>query len=339
MRASAIGVWLVWASIVSAQARQPCASCHTTQANAQPQTSMAHAMELPAECTILKEHPILTFQEGKYSYRIERKGQQSIYTVTDGSETLNAPIGWAFGLGDAGQTYVFEKDGTLYESRVSFYRSINGLDLTMGASNLKPANLIQAAGRSIGHAEKLLCFGCHSTNLVQHGEPDLQSLTPGVQCERCHGDATNHLAGVKSGNTTLAHMKSLRKMSAEDTSNFCGQCHRTWDEIASSGALGISNIRFQPYRLTNSKCYDSEDARIACTTCHDPHQEVNRTDANYDTRCQACHAGGKPTARACKVAKENCVSCHMPKLELPGSHYKFTDHNIRVQRANASYPN
>ena len=30
------------------------------------------------------------------------------------------------------------------------------------------------------------------------------------------------------------------------------------------------------------------------------------------------------------------VHCHMPKFELPDSHHKFTDHEIRVVRANAA---
>jgi hypothetical protein len=29
----------------------------------------------------------------------------------------------------------------------------------------------------------------------------------------------------------------------------------------------------------------------------------------------------------------------MPKVELPGSHARFTDHDIRIVRANESYPN
>lgn len=300
---------------------------------------MAHAMELPVECTILRSHSLLTFKEGIYSYRIERKGNESIYSVTDGKQTIEAPIGWAFGLGSAGQTYVFEIDGTLYESRVSFFSALNGLDLTMGASNLKPENLQQAAGRYIGHAEEIRCFGCHATNVDQGAKVNLETFTPGIQCERCHGPTENHVKGIQQGNTQVARMKDLRRMSAEDTANFCGQCHRTWAEIASSGTLGIANIRFQPYRLINSKCYDSDDARIRCTACHDPHNEVKRTDSDYDVKCQMCHAGGKPAALRCKVAKENCVSCHMPKLELPGSHHKFTDHNIRIARANAPYPN
>ncbi len=324
---------------IPSRAVRECATCHPAQAKLHPETSMAHAMELPAECTILKSHPLLTLKEGIYSYRIERKGNESIYSVTDGKQTIAVPIGWAFGLGSAGQTYVFEKDGTLYESRVSYFKALDGLDLTMGASNIKPEDLTQAAGRYIGHAEEIRCFGCHATNVGHGAKADLENLTPGIQCERCHGPTENHLNGIKQGDARLAQMKDLRAMSAEDTANFCGQCHRTWAEIASSGTLGIANIRFQPYRLINSRCYDSDDARIRCTACHDPHNEVKRNDSEYDAKCQACHAGGKPAARHCPVAKENCVSCHMPKLEMPGSHYKFTDHNIRIVRANAPYPN
>ena len=134
-------------------------------------------------------------------------------------------------------------------------------------------------------------------------------------------------------------MRRLGKLSTKELLNFCGQCHRTWEEIASSGTPGVSNVRFQPYRLTNSKCYDSEDARISCIACHDPHREINRKDASYDGKCKACHAGGKPAAKACPAAKSDCASCYMPKIEIPGAHHGFTDHQIRVVRANAPYPN
>jgi formate-dependent nitrite reductase cytochrome c552 subunit len=39
------------------------------------------------------------------------------------------------------------------------------------------------------------------------------------------------------------------------------------------------------------------------------------------------------------VAKTNCVGCHMPKIDLPGAHAKFTDHQIRIVRAGDPYPN
>ncbi len=42
-------------------------------------------------------------------------------TVTGSGQKLTVPLLWAFGRGKAGQTYVFERDGVFYESRVSFY--------------------------------------------------------------------------------------------------------------------------------------------------------------------------------------------------------------------------
>lgn len=316
-----------------------CVKCHAAQAGPQPSTSMAHALELASECRILSTHPLLTFSAGKYKYRIVRSGNESIYSVTDGRETITAPIRWAFGLGAAGQTYVFEKDGALYQSRVSYYRDIDGLDKTIGAGNADPATLREAAGQMMDRGESVACFGCHATDAVVHNQLTLQSMMPGVQCERCHGPTENHLEGIRRGDAKLAAMRDLKALSTEDVSNFCGQCHRTWEQIAAGGKLGISDIRFQPYRLTNSKCYDTEDRRISCVACHDPHREVDRVDSHYDAKCQACHAGGKPEARACKVSDRNCVTCHMPKLDLPGSHFKFTDHQIRIVRANEAYPN
>src|SRR5579884_1672169 len=316
-----------------------CATCHPAQAKPHPFTSMAHAMESVAECSILRKHPVLTVQLEGYSYRIERRGDQSIYTVTDGIETFSTPLGWAFGLGEAGQTYVFEKDGVMYESRVSYYREIDGLDLTIGAQKLRPTTILEAAGRYMGKREAALCFGCHSTNGATQADLTLNSMTPGVQCERCHGPTENHLDGLKKGDQTLFAMKKLSALTTEETSNFCGQCHRTWAQIAMNGPHGTANVRFQPYRLANSKCYDAEDRRIACTACHDPHREVDHNLADYDAKCQACHAGGKPQAKPCKVATKDCASCHMAKIDLPGGHHKFTDHQIRIVRANAPYPN
>ena len=60
-----------------------CARCHV-EALTQPATYMAHALETVDKCKVLIEHPVLTTTVGKYTYRIERKGSESEYSVTDG---------------------------------------------------------------------------------------------------------------------------------------------------------------------------------------------------------------------------------------------------------------
>jgi hypothetical protein len=71
--------------------------------------------------------------------------------------------------------------------------------------------------------------------------------------------------------------------------------------------------------------------------CHNPHQEIDHTPAHYDSKCLACHGGAKAGAHACKVATSNCATCHMPKIEIAGSHHQFSDHEIRIVKTNV-YP-
>jgi hypothetical protein len=49
-------------------------------------------------------------------------------------------------------------------------------------------------------------------------------------------------------------------------------------------------------------------------------------------------AGASASAAACKVENKNCAQCHMPKYEVPGAHFKFTDHRIRIAKPGEPYP-
>jgi hypothetical protein len=284
---------------------------------------MARALETGKNSAILQANPELTVRLGPYSYRIDH----STYSVTDGSDTLHIPIEWAFGQGTAGQTYVYRLDGKWYESRVSYFSAIHALDLTIGMESITPHNLTEAAGRLTSPAEMGRCFDCHATHVIKSPQPDLSHMSEGVQCERCHGATEAHLQ-------TKSSMRKMGALSTEELSDFCGQCHRTWSQIATNGPRGILNVRFQPYRLAISKCYDAADNRIRCTACHNPHAPLVTAAASYDAKCLACHSAKKP----CPVSSKDCVSCHMPQLDLPGAHKKFTDHKIRVVKANEPYP-
>jgi hypothetical protein len=303
---------------------------------------MGHALETVEECKVLIDRPVLTATVGRYSYRIERKGSQSNYSVSDEANTVTMPIRWAMGASSAiGQTYILEKDGELYESRVSYFRELNGLGPTIGSVGHIPADINEAAGRLMSRDDKLRCFGCHATNATLGKQLTLEKMTPGVQCGHCHEGVETHLAAMLLNGYELETSKEWSKLhglTAEQVSNFCGQCHRTWAEIAVQKNPTIANVRFQPYRLTGSKCYDPDDARISCLACHDPHHEVNTKSVDYDAKCLACHGGGKRGAKACPVSKKECVTCHMPKLELPGAHFKFSDHRIRIVKPNETYP-
>ena len=319
-----------------------CATCHLGVAAHYATVPMRHAMEPQGANPQLTAHPDLTAQLGKYSYSVQTRNGQSTYSVSDGTDTLTLPIRWIFG--QRTQTWVLEKDGHLYESMTSYFPRDNTLSLTPGDQKVAPKNLTEAMGRELSLWESRSCFNCHATGVVSGENLVPEKLIPGLECVRCHDGAKQHMADAARDNfTTLP--KSLKRMDAEEVSNFCGQCHRTWDTVVRNHWHGRAFVRFQPYRLGNSKCFIGNDKRISCLACHDPHQPVNHDQAYYDAKCVACHSASKSPAtnaspiKTCSVAKSNCVSCHMPKIELPGGHTQFTDHQIRIARAADPYPN
>ena len=312
---------------------QACAQCHTQTAT-QLTTPMARTLETAKEGRILSARARMTFKIGRYSYSITREDDRSVYSVTDGQETISTPIMWAFGLGKAGQTYVFQLNGKYYESRVSYYNDISGLDLTLGAPRAEPRSLTEAAGHMMGGVDARDCFSCHATAAVSEARLQTDKLTPGISCEGCHGPGANHIAAMKARDFANKQILNPGRFDTNGQTEFCGACHRTWAQVMMMPPQGVGNVRFQPYRIFGSKCFDFEDRRISCTACHNPHEEMRRDQSFYDSRCLACHQTETP----CKVGKRNCAECHMPKYELPGAHFKFTDHRIRIAKPGEPYP-
>ena len=331
-----------------------CAECHPSEAASQRTAPMAHAAARAVESDILRAHARLNFQLGSYSYQIARAAGGSDYSVSNGAKTISEELLWAFGVGEVGQTYVFEREGTYYESRLSYYRALEGWDFTTGHPRSPPAFLEDAVGRPMDAAEAGRCFGCHTTASTTGNQFDPSRLIPGVTCEACHGPGAKHVAAMKAGRLQQGRRLILNpaQFKPVDSIDFCGACHRTSWDVKLMGVTGVANVRFQPYRLENSRCWGKGVARLTCVACHDPHKPLERNAAPYDERCLRCHPARpqgatakltrehpRVTVAACPVGARNCVNCHMPKVELPEMHFDFTDHQIRVVRAGEVYPN
>lgn len=323
-----------------------CGVCHAKEAAAFGDSPMTHASQSAAESPFLKENPELTFHVGKFTYSVKQAGGRSVYSITDGTNALSAPIGWAIGKGVVGQTWLIEMGGVLYEGAVSYYPNLKGLDLTPGHAELPRNTLAEAFGRKLDAAIARQCFECHATDTVWKGAAHPESWTAGIQCSQCHSKALQHATAMQTGkNLQASKMQHLATLPPEDLGAVCSKCHPSWADVAAKGPRGVLNVRMQFYRLTNSRCYDAADRRISCTACHNPHRNLSQDLAFYDSRCQQCHSpeaiaqqNARAVTKKCPVATSNCVSCHMPKVEIPGLHYQFTDHDIRLARKGDAYP-
>lgn len=322
-----------------------CAGCHTPEAATQSGTPMAHAGKLAADSEVLRINPDMSARIGPYFYRIQLQAGRATYSVSDGAHTISVPLLLAVGDGVGGQTYVFKRNGGYWESRVSFYASINGLDVTIGQRHGAHGSIEEAMGREMTPEGASACFGCHFTGAVSNGQLEVAQMTPGVTCEHCHGPGERHVAAMKRGDLRQLFITNPAHLSPGDSVKFCGSCHRTIQDVHALGLRSVVTIRFQAYRLVLSRCWDPNDARITCFACHDPHQNLPDNLSSYDSKCLACHLQKSASTltrehpgAACPVGANNCVQCHMPRGELPGGHTVFTDHFIHVAKPDEPFP-
>jgi hypothetical protein len=312
---------------------------------------MGRTAEYADDAEILHAHADLSFSVGVYRYLIKSDAKHSLYTVTDGTQTLSSPLLWAFGTGRVGQSYLFKReDGHFYEARVTYFESSKNLGFTPSRDLASPKDVEEAMDRPVGSTEIGHCFGCHTTASTIDDKFDEKNLIPGVTCEACHGPGAKHAAAMKSLiNGTLRprgdDIFNSAHLSPADSVDFCGACHGTWWDVKLSGVKGVSTARSAPYRLVTSKCWGKGDFRLTCTACHDPHEQLQTESAAYDHACLKCHVtspGQKTTTEhpgaACPVGTNKCSSCHMEKVYVPEMHDKFTDHRIRIVRAGEPFP-
>ena len=320
-----------------------CARCHADIAASQKATPMAHTAMTPANSDLLRSHEKISLNLGPYTYLMTPNSSGETYSVATDKKTVSDPLTWAFGTGNHGQSYLFEHEGSLYEGRISYYKSSESFGLTPNHPLEAADSLDKSLGRKISTAEAQKCFGCHTTASTVSGEFTPAKSIPGINCEVCHGPGAAHAAAEKNGfrEEGAALVLNPKHLSPADSVDFCGACHRTWWDVNQDGLIGAGTLRFPGYRLEKSRCWGNGDSRVTCVACHDPHQPLVKDSAAYDSRCLSCHITSTQhqepdhPGAACPVAPKDCVTCHMPKYETPDMHTKFTDHMIRVVRKEA----
>ena len=316
-----------------------CARCHPGPAATQKESAMARTLARAADSSVLRERGSLRASLAGHEYEIAAHGEDCVLRVSKAGRSLAQPVGWAFGADRVGQTYVYERGGTYFESRVSYLAALGALAFTPKRALEAPRDLEEAAGRPMAETEARRCFGCHTTAAGAGAVMEAGQVIPGVTCEACHGPGAGHVAVVEQDRVAEIPHSMARPSRSDPTASvdFCGACHSTWWDVTLAGEKGIAALRSQPFRLQSSRCWGEGDARLVCTACHDPHRPLERNAAAYDARCSSCHAPAPSAAvgrrpATCPKASRDCVTCHMPKYEVPEMHVSFTDHRIRVVR-------
>ncbi len=289
-----------------------CRQCHSEEATSQVLTPMASASFRVGERASSPKLDSQTLQSGSYLYRIASDNLGSRLVVSSGKQSIAAKISWVFGAGVHGQTYILESKGDFYESQVSSFAALRGLDLTPGHSQIEAGDLKNALGERLSVSTAKLCFGCHTTYSSTNSKFDVSRATSGVRCESCHGPGAHHVSAMKAGRIDEALQAILNPahLSPVGLVDFCGACHRTGvDVVVSEGAYGPLNVRFQPYRLEKSRCWGTQgDERLTCIACHNPHKPLVQNESSYDASMFRL-----PQRPGERVARSQPIRCGLSK--------------------------
>ena len=239
------------------------------------------------------------------------------------------------------QTFLYWHGNKTFELPVSYYTSIKSWASSPGFSSTQ-VSYYRLIGKN--------CYECHSSYInsqlkmtagVIEEDLDKNSIVYGIDCERCHGPATNHV------NFQLAHPESKeakyivsqRTLSRQQKLDECAVCHSgndktkeistfkfrpgdtlanfysPWDSYKSGGTeIDVHGNQYQ--LLSESKCFLKSNM-LTCSTCHDPHDNASSDVKEYSAKCISCHVTTDhdfvKSASALNEIKMNCIDCHMPE--------------------------
>ena len=285
----------------------------------------------------------------------------------DGKDTVfqrTEKISWIIGSGQHTNSHLWMENGYLYQAPMTFYTQQQVWDLPPGFEG----GLNTRWNRVVTDE----CMTCHNMYPVfdSTSENHFINIKTGIECERCHGPGSIHVAEKEKGiivdtskeiDYSIVNPKRLpRDLQVE----LCQRCHLQGITVLNEGKSffdyrpgmklnTVMNVFMPRYeggenkfimashadRMKQSKCY--LNSNMTCLTCHNPHISVRFTeDAHFNGACISCHSNSDSCklsfAERIKTNDNNCYKCHMPvstTLDIP--HVTVHDHRIQIPVSSA----
>ncbi len=246
-------------------------------------------------------------------------------------------VSYIIGSGQHTNSHIYNVNGYLYQAPLTFYTQRGTWDLPPGFENGNNSRFSRIIG--------LECLSCHDAypQIVPGSENKYTAVPNGIDCERCHGPGSQHVADKQSGKivdiTTEIDYSIVNpsKLPIDLQLDVCQRCHIQGNAVLREGksfydfkpGMRLSEVMdvFMPVysgrkeehimashaeRLKQSKCFINTVSRISAN------EQLNLSLRPYKDAltCITCH---NPHVSRLEIPKESfnnaCKGCHNDKKE------------------------
>ena len=284
------------------------------------------------------------FGDSSYIHIVEKKHAlfQSLF-IRERESTI-ASFDIAFGSAEKAQTYGYWKDSQLFQMPLTYFTSQGGWANSPGfpASHARYNRVITSR-----------CFECHASfidkQFVQTGalsiseNLDPKSIVYGIDCERCHGPALEHVRFQEKNPSvkTAKYITRVGTLTRQQQLDICGTCHSGNDQsprrslFAFAPGDTLSHFFFPEFAsdnhepdvhgkqlqlLKSSLCFQKSD--MTCNSCHNTHEPEKNKVVTFISKCMDCHQNSAHAVNSLKESEQtkrdfnlvslSCIDCHMP---------------------------
>jgi len=243
------------------------------------------------------------------------------------------------GSGTKGQSYASWTNNHLFQLPITYFTSEDQWCNSPGYPNKIAFN------RPITSR----CLECHATYAekisaqgIEPEEFNKGRIIMGVDCERCHGPAADHVEFQTKNPTEKKgrYIINPALFARQQSLDLCALCHggRLQKKRSSFEFIAGNNLSDHFIIDTAGKNADNIDVHgnqygllkastcfrmsktLTCITCHNSHENEKGKVAIFSQRCISCHNDKHADAVLCKVKalsvrelNTNCTNCHMPE--------------------------
>ncbi len=316
--------WLnVYDTSVQYVGMDKCRQCHASVYESFIQTGMgqsfAPASRAKSVADFTPTHSLVYDKENDFYYKPYFAGD-SFYIMEyrlEGRDTVHKRVervDYIVGSGQHTNSHIYSTNGYLYQAPITFYTQRRQWDMAPGFE--------KGASSRFNRLIQLECMSCHNgyPDFVANSENKYTALKNGIDCERCHGPGSLHVADKSAGRIVDTSkgpdytIVNPRRLSTELQNNVCQRCHLQGVAVLNDGrgfydfhpGMKLSEVMnvFMPQyegaqdkmimashveRMKKSPCY-VQSGRMSCITCHNPHLSVKFTPrAQFINACYSCH--------------------------------------------------